>query len=200
MTDEALTAERILDATEEVLRRFGPAKATIADVARALGVSHGGVYRYFPSKALLRDAVIERWFVLEANALTEIATRDSSASERLRGWFDRLIASKRRKAFEDPELFATYVELAAESREVVKAHIDGLVEQVAQIIADGVVRGEFTTTDPVASAWAVFHATTLFQYPEHASRWSDPGIDNAFEGVWSLLLYGLTACTTSASS
>ncbi len=200
MTDEALTAERILDATEEVLRRFGPAKATISDVARALGVSHGGVYRYFPSKALLRDAVIERWFTLEVNALTEIATRDSPASERLRSWFDHLIASKRRKAFEDPELFATYVELAAKSREVVKAHIDGLVEQVTQIIADGVVRGEFTTTDPVASAWAVFRATSLFQYPEHASRWSDPGIDSAFEGVWSLLLCGLTAHTASAES
>ena len=198
MTDEALTAERIVDATEEVLRRFGPAKATISDVARVLGVSHGAVYRYFPSKALLRDAVIERWFTCEADALTEIATRDSSASERLRHWFDRLIASKRRKAFEDPELFATYVELAAESREIVKAHIDGLVTQVTQIIADGVVRGEFTT-DSVASAWAIFHATSLFQYPEHASRWSEPGIDDAFEGVWSLLLCGLTARTTSVS-
>ena len=197
MTDEALTAERIVDATEEVLRRFGPAKATITDVARVLGVSHGAVYRYFPSKALLRDAVIGRWFALEANTLTQIAAGDSSASERLRGWFDRLIASKRRKAFEDPELFATYVELAAESREVVKAHIDDLVKQVTQIIADGVVRGEFTTTDPGASAWAVFHATSLFQYPEHASRWSEPGIDSAFEGVWSLLLCGLSVRTSS---
>ena len=200
MTDEALTTERIVDATEEVLRRFGPTKTTISDVARVLGVSHGAVYRYFPSKALLRDAVIERWFTYEANALTEIATRDSPASERLRHWFNRLIASKRRKAFDDPELFATYVELAAESRAVFKAHIDGLVEQVAQIIADGVVQGEFTTTDPVASAWAIFHATSLFQYPEHAARWADPGIDSAFEGVWSLLLYGLTARTPSASS
>lgn len=198
MIDEALTAERIVDATEDVLRRFGPAKATISDVARALGVSHGAVYRYFPSKVLLRDAVIERWFTLEANALTEIATRDSPASERLRSWFDRVIASKRRKALDDPELFATYVELAADSREIVKAHFDSLVEQVTQIIADGVVRGEFMTTDPVASAWALFHATALFQYPEHASRWSDPGIDSAFAGVWSLLLCGLTARTAES--
>ena len=158
------------------------------------------MYRYFPSKDLLRDAVIERWFTLEASALTEIVIRDSPASERLRSWFDRLIASKRRKAFEDPELFATYVELAAESREVVKVHIDGLVEQVTQIIADGVVRGEFATTDPVASAWAIFRATSLFQYPEHASWWSNPEIDSAFEGVWSLLLCGLTAHTASAES
>ncbi len=55
MTNEVLNAERILDATEEVLRRFGPTKTTITDVARVLSVSHGAVYRYFPSKALLRD-------------------------------------------------------------------------------------------------------------------------------------------------
>ena len=52
-----LTSERILEAAEEALRRFGPAKANVVDVARALGVSHGAVYRHFPSKAALRDAV-----------------------------------------------------------------------------------------------------------------------------------------------
>ena len=55
-----LTAERILEATEEVLRRHGTAKATMVDVARALGVGHGSVYRYFRTKATLREAVTER--------------------------------------------------------------------------------------------------------------------------------------------
>ncbi|MFC7510822.1 TetR/AcrR family transcriptional regulator [Streptomyces thermocarboxydus] len=57
---ETLTAERILEATE-VLRRHGPAKATVVDVARALGVSHGSVYRHFRTKAALREAVTKRW-------------------------------------------------------------------------------------------------------------------------------------------
>ena len=56
-----LTPERILEVTEDVLRRFGLAKATVVDVARALDVSHGSVYRHFPSKASLRDAVAKRW-------------------------------------------------------------------------------------------------------------------------------------------
>ena len=56
-----LTPERILEATEDVLRRFGLAKATVVDVARALDVSHGSVYRHFPSKASLREAVAKRW-------------------------------------------------------------------------------------------------------------------------------------------
>jgi AcrR family transcriptional regulator len=49
-----LTREDILSAAEEVLRRYGPAKTNVVDVARALNVSHGTVYRHFPSKAALR--------------------------------------------------------------------------------------------------------------------------------------------------
>ena len=73
MNDQALTAERILDTAEEVLRRYGPAKATVIDVARALGVSHGSVYRHFPSKAALRDAVVERWLGRVSTPLGAIA-------------------------------------------------------------------------------------------------------------------------------
>ena len=57
MVEAALTAEQVLVAAEDVLRRYGPAKATVVDVARELGVSHGSVYRHFPSKTALRDAV-----------------------------------------------------------------------------------------------------------------------------------------------
>ena len=56
-----LTPDGILDAAETVLRRFGPKKASVVDVARALGVSHGSIYRHFPSKKALRDAVAGRW-------------------------------------------------------------------------------------------------------------------------------------------
>ncbi len=47
VNDRPLTAEQILDAAEEVLRRFGPEKANVVDLARALGASRGSVYRHF---------------------------------------------------------------------------------------------------------------------------------------------------------
>ena len=78
---EPLTPERILEAAEDVLRRFGPAKATVVDVARALGVSHGSVYRHFPSKAALRDAVPERWLHRISEPLAAVA-RQSTARAR----------------------------------------------------------------------------------------------------------------------
>jgi AcrR family transcriptional regulator len=189
--DEPLTAERILDVAEDVLRRYGPAKTTVVDVARALGVSHGSVYRHFPTKAALRDAVAERWLHRMSSPLGAVAVDDAPAIARVRHWLDLLIATKRERALDDPELFATYVGLAAEARDVVEAHVDDLVGQLAGIIGDGVAGGQLTVTDPNAAARAVFDATTRFHNPAHAGSWSDPGIDAAYEGVWALVAGGL---------
>src|SRR4051794_20163684 len=156
MSEAALTPDRILDAAEEVLKRFGPQKAAVVDVARALGVSHGSVYRHFPSKAGLRDAVTERWLERVSGPLARIVAEDGPAPERLRRWFDRLIAIKRQKARVEPELFATYHAIFAESREVIREHVDTLSGQVSAIIADGIARGEFAEVDPAAAGRAFF--------------------------------------------
>lgn len=198
MTEAALTPDQIIETAEDVLRRFGPTKATVVDVARALGVSHGSVYRHFPSKAALRDAVTERWLARISEPLAAVVAEEGPAPERLRRWLDLLISSKRSRAFDDPELFATYMELVADARDVVKAHVDTLVGQLTRIIAAGVAQGEFTVTRPVEAGRAVFDATARFHNPAHAPEWSDPGIDAAFEGVWSLILGGLGGPRASA--
>jgi AcrR family transcriptional regulator len=193
MSDTTLSAERILVAAEDVLRRFGPTKATVVDVARALGVSHGSVYRHFPSKAALRDAVAERWLARIAAPLEQIVDAEGPALARLRRWLAALSADKRQRALNEPELFASYVALAAEARVVVQAHVAHLIDQLARIIADGVARGELGVNDPATAARAVFDATVRFHDPAHAASWADPGLDAAFEGVWALLAQGLVA-------
>ena len=73
---EPLTRDKILEAAEQVLRRFGPAKTTVVDVARALGVSHGSVYRHFASKSELLDAVVEAWLKRTSGSLEDVAKGD----------------------------------------------------------------------------------------------------------------------------
>ena len=192
MPTETLTAELILETAEDVLRRYGPAKANVVDVARALGVSHGSVYRHFGSKVALRDAVAERWLASISDPLETVANGTGPAAERLQQWLDLLVTSKRGKALSDPELFATYIGLTADARDVVKAHVDTLVNQLARIVADGVARGEFEATDPDPTARAVFDATARFHNPAHSPEWSNPDIDAAYERVRALVLNGLT--------
>ena len=191
MNDSALTPERILDVAEEVLRRYGPAKATVVDVARVLEVSHGSIYRHFPSKVALRDAVAKRWLHRVSMPLAVIAEENNPAVDRLHRWLERLVTLKRQKVLEDPELFAMYHAIAQEAREVVQAHVDELVGQLAQIIESGISSREFKVSDPHEAASAVFNATVRFHHPAHASEWRDPDIDTDFAHVWRLVLAGL---------
>jgi AcrR family transcriptional regulator len=189
--DAPLNRERILAAAEGVIRRFGPAKATVVDVARALGVSHAAVYRHVATKAELRDLVIGRWMETKMAPLRAIAAQSGPAPERLRRLFDALIAMKRRRAADDPELFTAYRTLAADAESVVVAHVDELVGLAATVIRSGIKEGTFRKLDPVATGRAVLLATSKFHHPAHAAEWSDPAIDAAYDDVWRLLMDGL---------
>ncbi|MFJ4896797.1 TetR/AcrR family transcriptional regulator [Streptomyces sp. NPDC088727] len=188
---DPLTPERILEATEDVLRRYGPAKATVVDVARALGVSHGSVYRHFRTKAALREAVTGRWLTRTELALTEILRAPARpAPAKLRQWLETLFEAKRHKAGDDPELFATYEVLMGEST-VVEEHIRELVGQLREMIEEGAADGQFTVADPAAAAQAVFDATARFHDPAYAAEWRKPAIVAEFTAVTDLLLRGL---------
>jgi AcrR family transcriptional regulator len=188
-----LTPERILEATEDVLRRFGLAKATVVDVARALDVSHGSVYRHFPSKASLREAVAKRWLDRVNAPLQQIADETGPAPARLERWLRAMIAIKHKKVGDDPEMFATYLSLAQEACKVVRAHKDGLVDQVAHILSDGVKQGVFEIGDLKATARALFEATSRFHHPAHAEEWKDPDLSARIDAVLALLLRGVEA-------
>jgi len=175
-----LTREQILDAAEDVLRRYGPAKANVVDVARALNVSHGSVYRHFPSKAALREAVAERFLDSMSAPLAGITDA--------REWFETLMATKRSRAQQDPELFATYVNLAHESGDVVHRHVDHLIQSLATIVGDP------------TTARALILATARFHDPRHAASWGEPGIDDDFEAVWELLAQAIARPVSSAHS
>jgi AcrR family transcriptional regulator len=192
---DILTADKILDTAEDVLRRYGPAKATVLDVARALGVSHGSVYRHFPSKTALRDAVAQRWLARVSTPLHQIAAAPGPAEERLRRHITELSHAKRRMAAQDPELFATFHQIATESRAIVGEHLDTLAGQLSTIIGDGVGRGEFVKVDAHRYGRAVLQATVRFHHPAHAGEWDDPVLDGDLDAVLEVLLGGLRART-----
>jgi AcrR family transcriptional regulator len=188
-----LTSERILEVTEDVLRRFGLAKATVVDVARALDVSHGSVYRHFPSKASLREAVAKRWLDRVSAPLAKLADGSGPAPARLERWLRALCSAKQKKVLEDPEMFATYLALAREACVVVKAHKEKLADQIATILSDGIKQGAFQVTDVKASARAILEAISRYHHPAHAEEWKDADLAVRFDALLALLLKGLEA-------
>jgi AcrR family transcriptional regulator len=191
-----LDAGTILSATEEVLRRHGPAKATVVDVARALGVSHTAVYKHFGSKQALREAVTRRWLSRDRDTLAAIAgDTQIRPPRRLRAWLAAMLAAKQAKSRDDPELFAAYGILAAENSSAPADHVADLLRQLQAILADGTADGTFAGTDPAVAAQAVFDATTRFHHPAHAAEWQAPGIETELDAVCTLLLNGLQTRT-----
>jgi AcrR family transcriptional regulator len=193
MAAEPLTREKILVAAKEALRRYGPAKTTVLDVAQALGVSHGSVYRHFPTKAALRAAVVEDGLAALDRRLTAIAEEDGgSAVDRLHRWLLELIEFKHAFAREDPELFQTYCMVAADSpAKATGAHMELVLGQLDRMLADGVEAGEIRPSARKAGGRAIWEATWRFHHPMHHAEWADPHIDEDFARVWLLLRSGL---------
>lgn len=183
-----LTKEQILDAAEEVLRRFGPRKTTVVDVARALDVSHGSVYRHFGSKAELHEAITQRWLERITSPLAKVTQSNANAEQRLKTWFETLMEIKQQKVKGDPEMFESYVVLAKNTPKHIKfEHINTLLRQVETILDDGHQDGSFDIDDAAVTAKCFFFGTVRYHHPLHANEWDDVHIKEDFEQLFSLL-------------
>jgi len=69
--------QQILDAGSAWLTRFGNEKTTIQDVAQASGISRATIYRYFPGRAQLLQAITD---YDQARQLQEVRIRAAAAA------------------------------------------------------------------------------------------------------------------------
>jgi AcrR family transcriptional regulator len=190
---QPLNRDQILDVAVEVLRRHGPEKTGVVDVARALGMSHGSIYRHFKSKEALIDAVAERWLEAVSVPLATIAESRRAPEARLRLWFETLVRFKRKKVLEDPELFAVYHAVAEAAHGVVSRHVAELRRQVAAIVADGAAKGEFRVSQVEVAAVAIFDATLRFHHPRFVADSTGAEADRQLTLSLDLMIAGLKA-------
>ncbi|MCI4665228.1 MAG: TetR family transcriptional regulator [Neomegalonema sp.] len=185
---EQLTPERILSAAVEMLRRYGPEKTTVRDVAGALGVTHAAIYRHFSSKNDLRAAVAEQWLSAFRAPLQEIVERTAlPAEERIALWIQTMFLEKRRRAAEEPELFQTYVKIFAADAGALDGHHERLKAQLSAILAQGVAEGQLKLSDPDWAAHAVWDAVACFRAPHFAAQWAGPSAEPRLARVIHLI-------------
>jgi AcrR family transcriptional regulator len=88
-----LTRERILDAAEVVFAKHGLNGTRIREIAEMAGLTNATLYRYFPSKTDLYEAVLERGMRPLIDLMTEFSTgpKDMESARKLvRGGMKRL--------------------------------------------------------------------------------------------------------------
>lgn len=187
-----LNQDQILAAALDVVRRHGPEKATVVDVAEALGVSHGSIYRFFSTKAALREAVVAHWLQQVTDPLETLATHDDPVTN-LRMWFDAFYAQKRRQKAESPELLDAFRILASQEPGSLQAYKEKLATLLAQRLESGMASGGLRPLDPRATAEALLAASTKFHHPFFSAAWDRPETQREFELLWDLLVTGLRA-------
>src|SRR5688572_33247024 len=83
------TRARIIETADALFRRLGFAKTTVADIAGELGMSPANVYRFFPSKNAIVEAICRKCLSEVDEKAWAIARSRGPAGARLERMVDR---------------------------------------------------------------------------------------------------------------
>ncbi len=160
------TVLRILDVAEEHFRRVGYAKTAIADLADELGMSSANIYRYFPSKSAINEAICKRLFAEMETIIAEIVARDASAASRLSDMLMAMHDFNRSRYTSERRMHEMVAVAMEENWGAVQEHIASFVGSIARLLAEGVETGEFKpVSDVAATALTVDQACCCILHP-----------------------------------
>ncbi|MDR3418017.1 MAG: TetR family transcriptional regulator [Nevskia sp.] len=158
--------DRILGEAERVFRAFGYAKTTVADIAKACGMSPANVYRFFESKSAINEAITGVVLRRMESLGMGIAAEPRPAAERLR----RLIVEMHRFTCEQCLHESRVHEIVRKAMDeqwgVIDAHIQRMRLLYRALIEDGITLGEFAPGGIEARAACVFNAALPFCHPQ----------------------------------
>jgi AcrR family transcriptional regulator len=147
------------------IRQLGVNRVTVVAVAREAGMSHANVYRFFPSKAGLVEAVAVAWMRQVEMALGDIAGAPDPADDKLERFLLAWAKSQREQRERDPAIYETYRHLWEEQRVSVTAHRAQLRGYLRRIVEEGVDPGPFALRDEERAVGFVADAMLRFVHP-----------------------------------
>lgn len=154
--DARRNRERLVEAARQAFAEQGE-KTTLEAVARAAGVGIGTLYRHFPT----REAVIEAVYRAELARLCESAAellQGQPADKALRDWMDRFadyMATKREMADVLRVVISSGAVTSSQVREEMAVAVRALLDAGA---ADGTLREDVSAPDVVAGTVGAFLA------------------------------------------
>lgn len=186
---------RILDIAAAHIRRFGLRRTTVVAIADEAGMSHANVYRYFPSKQALLEAVTDHWLKPLEAGIREIGDGPDPAYDKLERILGAVQSTYRNKLENDPNIFAVFVEATEKGRSVARRHRGRLQAELQRTIEDGMSSGVFASGDQRRALALVFDALHRFIHPAAIRMDADVPrgqYNGRFERVVRLVMGGLT--------
>jgi AcrR family transcriptional regulator len=154
------TRDRILDATERLLGRYGYRKTTMDDLAREAGIGRRTIYLHFPSKEEVALASIDRIVERLKVRLADIAESGGPADRRLR----RMLATRVLFRFDSvrdyyPSLDELFEALRPAYMARRQRYFDEEARIFAGVLAEGREAGVFAFDDTLPTAHTLLLAT-----------------------------------------
>ncbi len=156
---------RIIAAAEKLFREIGHQKTTVADIARALGMSPANVYRFFGAKSEISQAVARRMMKEVEEALRRIALGPGLAAQRLRALVATNESMNAARYVRERKLHDVVEAALNENWPIIAEHIQNIDESIAIVIASGVESGEFAPRDAKLAARLVHTACIRYCHP-----------------------------------
>ena len=159
------TRVKILTESERLFRHYGYSKTTMADIADGCGMSAANLYRFFPSKLALVDAICSRITSESERQLYEIVRADEPASVRLERFIKQMHEFTLENLLDHRKVHEMVVVAMEERWHAVQAHLDRVVLYIGEIIKDGIATGEFRQQDVHRAARCVHSALAGMCHP-----------------------------------
>jgi AcrR family transcriptional regulator len=146
------TRDRIETAAIRLFVEKGVTETTVRDIARAVDISEGALYRHFVSKDELVWAVFARHYVEFTGRLDALALAETSA----RGKLSAMIRGFCDAHDEDPTLFRFLLFVQHGQLSKLKTGTPTPVDAVRTVIECGIASGEIPDQHPDVAAALVF--------------------------------------------
>jgi AcrR family transcriptional regulator len=159
------TRAAIIDTAERLFRTLGYQKTTVADIARELRMSPANVYRFFPSKAAINEAICARILSGLDEAAWAIARGPGSPPDRVRALFRLLQQQTQALFFQERRMHDMVAAALEEDWPIVEKHIDEIDAAFRHIILDGQAQGAFARLDPDDMMRFLHGSCVLFTHP-----------------------------------
>jgi AcrR family transcriptional regulator len=159
------TRIRIMDAAEALFRRLGFGKTAVADIAAELRMSPANVYRFFPSKNAIVEAICQRCLgELEEKAWAAARSR-GSAAERIERLVLETLAYHKDNHLTDQRVNDMVLAAIELSWGAIRAHKEHMRMIFESILRDGVGTGEFESIDPRETSRLLMLSLVQFCHP-----------------------------------
>ncbi len=134
---------RIVDVAKHLFGRVGFQKTTILDISRELLMTPCDVYRFFPSKAELQEAVGRRLLGEIEVAVDHIVKSSDPANEKLHFSIAAIENAHANRSLSEPKLHELVATAFKENWPVVREHVHKVDNWLTEIISQGSRDREF---------------------------------------------------------